>query len=220
MSYDLIDYDPDVDFDRWYTDTTAGWVDRALPRTGQILEVGCATGRMTARLVREGRRIVAVTLSSKMLMRGIARELPGVVWMCDDVSEWEPVPGKAYDAVVCTLVLHELPDPGAMLATLRRLVRPGGLLVMTVPAPDSLHRLLGGPYSERSERFGVQHLRSIDWWLGLLEAAGWAVMATGRRMLKPYPNQVMETVPEPVLNALARYDGPHGTLYYFEAVAA
>lgn len=55
-----------------------------------------------------------------------------------DISSAPHLPDASYDTIICTQVLHYVSDLGAALATLRRLLRPGGVLYVTVPcaAPD------------------------------------------------------------------------------------
>lgn len=44
-----------------------------------------------------------------------------------------PYPDAAFDVVLCNHVLEHIPDCGAALAELRRVLRPGGLLIVGVP---------------------------------------------------------------------------------------
>lgn len=222
MSYDLRTYDPDSDFDAWYTDTTGGWIRDLLrgdPGALRILEVGCATGRMTGWLVHDHREVVAVTLDPAMLARALDRELPGVVWVKDDVSTWGGWQYGVFDVIVATLLLHEVPDPERLLRVLRGQGDERTRLLVTVPAPDSLHRVVGGPYSKRAAEFGVRRMPHIGAWLSIFDRAGWRVVSESSRILKPYPNDVMRSLPRSILDSLAAYEGPGGTLYYVEAVA-
>ena len=50
-----------------------------------------------------------------------------------------PVPDASFDLVVCTQVLEHVPEPAAVLAELRRVLRDGGELWLTVPFVGELH---------------------------------------------------------------------------------
>lgn len=57
-----------------------------------------------------------------------------------DLAHGSGIPSDAFDCFVCTQTLQFLPDPAGALATARRILRPGGVLLLTVPA---LSRLAG-----------------------------------------------------------------------------
>ena len=50
-----------------------------------------------------------------------------------------PVDDGSFDAIVCTEVLEHVPEPKVVLAELHRILRSGGLLLMTVPFVWFLH---------------------------------------------------------------------------------
>ena len=51
-----------------------------------------------------------------------------------------PVADASFDLVVCTQVLEHVPEPAAVLEELRRVLRPGGELWLTVPSSASCTR--------------------------------------------------------------------------------
>jgi len=57
--------------------------------------------------------------------------------VCDIISI--PEPDKSFDVVLCTEVLEHVPDPVLAIEELARLVRPGGILIVTVPFCSFTH---------------------------------------------------------------------------------
>jgi SAM-dependent methyltransferase len=59
-------------------------------------------------------------------------------------AEALPFPDAAFDGAGLFDILEHLPDPGVCLSEVRRVVRPGGLVIVTVPA----HRRLWSPHDD------------------------------------------------------------------------
>jgi SAM-dependent methyltransferase len=51
-----------------------------------------------------------------------------------------PVPDDAFDAVLCTEVLEHVPEPIAAIGELTRLLKPGGVMLLTAPLGSGLHQ--------------------------------------------------------------------------------
>jgi SAM-dependent methyltransferase len=103
-----------------------------LPTGARILDYGCGYGRMTAELRAAGWRAVGVDFSAGMIERG-RRAHPAL-----DLRQIGGLPlaepDGAFDAAVLFAVLTCIPaDAGqcALVAELRRLIRPGGLLYIS-----------------------------------------------------------------------------------------
>ena len=102
----------------------------------EVLEIGCGTGAVTARLVTRGARVTAVDQNPAMLEQARLRlegAPPGrVVWQEQTASEIDALPVAAFDAVVASLCLSEMSASErrfVLRAALPRL-RPGGVLVL------------------------------------------------------------------------------------------
>ncbi len=111
---------------------------RLLPRLPgpQVLNAGAGAGSLTHRLLRAGCAVTSIDASGE-LCRRLAAELAGTaagarVLRCDVVDTG--LPDRAFDGVVCAEVLEHLADDRAALTELARVLRPGGLLLVTVPA--------------------------------------------------------------------------------------
>lgn len=58
-------------------------------------------------------------------------------YVCDIIDI--PAPSDSFDVVLCTEVLEHLPDPVAAIGELTRVLRPGGLLLLTAPFCSFTH---------------------------------------------------------------------------------
>ena len=51
-----------------------------------------------------------------------------------------PVPDKSYDAILCTEVIEHIPDPISAIQEMSRILKPGGVLLITAPLQSGLHQ--------------------------------------------------------------------------------
>jgi SAM-dependent methyltransferase len=104
-------------------------IDRARPV--RILDVGCGTGLATQPLCRSGRTVIGSDYSLRSLQNATRKGLHFIT--AADVRAL-PFPDACVDAVLCANALQHLTpeDQPRAIAELRRVVRPGGTLVVTV----------------------------------------------------------------------------------------
>jgi len=99
-----------------------------------VVDVGCAFGYGTAALTGTGRsrrRVIGVEPDPAHI-REAARRYPSVPILQGDAGQL-PLDDGAMDAVVMLDVLEHVPEPDAVLAEAHRVLRPGGVLVLSVP---------------------------------------------------------------------------------------
>ncbi len=58
-----------------------------------------------------------------------------------DLARGDAIPSDQYDCVICTQTLHLIFDVKAALETLRRILRPGGVLLASVPVITQISRV-------------------------------------------------------------------------------
>lgn len=122
-----------------------------VPPRGDVLDVGCGTGGVTAALVTPDRQVTAVDRSASMLAVA-ERRLAGPIAagqvrlrQAAITGLGREFPAGSFDAVVCCLVLSELTatEERYALDVFCRLLRPGGTLVLADEvAPGSPGRRL------------------------------------------------------------------------------
>ncbi len=118
----------------------ADWiVDMAQPHLGpEILEVGAGHGTLTERLARHG-KVTATDLSERCVntLRERYGSVPDVEVLHGDVES--ATAGRAFDSAVLVNVLEHIADDGAALNALWNGLRPGGTVVLFVPAFEALY---------------------------------------------------------------------------------
>jgi SAM-dependent methyltransferase len=103
------------------------------PQPGQrALDVGCGPGALTGPLVAVlGAGAVSAIDPSPSFLDAIRSRFPGVD-VRSGLAESLPYADAVFDLTVAQLVVHFLADPGAALAEMARVTRPGGLVAVSV----------------------------------------------------------------------------------------
>jgi ubiquinone/menaquinone biosynthesis C-methylase UbiE len=112
-------------------------VDRLRPLdAGQVLDLGCGTGILSARMVDElAVPVVGCDYSAGMLDEAAARTRR-VAWVQGDALVL-PLRGASVDVITSTEAFHWFPDPAGALAEIRRVLRPGGTLLVALVNPPA-----------------------------------------------------------------------------------
>ena len=140
----------------------------AVPWGVTVVEIGLGTGGLLPALAARGGRVIGVDHSPAMLeearLRLAAAGLADIDLRLGEMAHL-PLPDKAAGCAVLNMVLHHAADPSAVLHEIRRVLAPGGVLVLADLA--------------RHEREWVRE-RLADQWLGFgeEEVSAW-LMAAG-----------------------------------------
>jgi SAM-dependent methyltransferase len=105
-----------------------------LPQDPRILDAGCGSGRMLQELERYG-RVAGIELDRGAAEVARARGHGEVRVGSLERLPWD---AQSFDLITCLDVLEHTPDDRHTLSELRRVARPGGWLVLTVPAYQAL----------------------------------------------------------------------------------
>ena len=158
--------------------------------SGRVLDMGCGPGYDALEMRQLGADVIGLDTSVAALSRAAKSGLPTV---CGDGTEL-PFADESFDAVVMSQVLEHLPDPEATLDEVRRILRPGGSLLVMLPNYRSFQRSLFGnnwvnwhlPYHLwhfdqqtlasllQSEGFAIRRLRTVS-------PGEWALLSTRMR---------------------------------------
>ena len=120
----------------WYRarrEVIAALIERRVrpPAKARLLEIGCGTGHNLAMLGRFG-HVDALELDAEA--RAIAEERLGRPVMDAPLPQLAGVADAAYDVIAAFDVIEHVDDDHAAIAAIATKLKPGGKLVMTVPA--------------------------------------------------------------------------------------
>jgi SAM-dependent methyltransferase len=146
-------------------------VEAMRPPPARVLDAGCGTGRVAARLAERGYDVVGVDVDPAML--DVARaDAPDLDWRQADLSDFDL--GETFDVVVLAGNIVPLLEPGTLTAAAERLaahLAPDGVLICGF-GYDEAHLPPGAPvtplasYDEATAAAGVTLSQRWSTWDG------------------------------------------------------
>ncbi len=100
----------------------------------RVLDLGCGTGELAGTLAAAGLRVTGCDISPQMLLRA-ARDHDRCAGWVRLEPDWRTLPfaSAAFDMVVAASVLEYVAAPAMVLRECARVLRPGGVVLYTVP---------------------------------------------------------------------------------------
>jgi ubiquinone/menaquinone biosynthesis C-methylase UbiE len=154
---------------------------------GEVLDLACGTANLLPRLEEWGARVARYTgvdVSREMLRAAGARveasSIPATLQAADAAKL--PFGDASFDTVISASALHAFPEPERALGEVRRVLRPGGRLLLldwsrgrvTMRALNLYLRLTGDSF---------RRMYSVEEAETMLAAAGFRVLRTERRAI-------------------------------------
>jgi SAM-dependent methyltransferase len=118
---------------RDYAETRA-FLRRLYPRRGQLVEVGSSLGFLLQAFREDGWDVLGVEPDKNGVRNTAKLGMPAIC----SVLEQARLPDDSADVVVMLHVIEHVPDPVGTLREIRRVLRPGGHLVLETPRYDSM----------------------------------------------------------------------------------
>lgn len=193
----------------WYRALHDRLVAALTPVRGRVLDVGCGTGGFLGALQAQRPELALAGCDIEPLAAGRARAKSAACIVVGSANAL-PFSAGAFNAVVAADVLcHRGVAPGAAIAEMQRVLQPGGLLVVNMPAFKWLYsthdrrvhndlRVTAGELCALLQKQGFTAVRA-KYWNGLLlplMIVQRLVLARGRRAASDV------APPNPVLNAI------------------
>lgn len=175
MKWDTSLYDQKHSFVTKYGE---GVLELLAPQAGErILDLGCGTGHLTARIAEAGAEVVGLDSSQEMIDQARAA-YPNIEFVVADASDF--LLDRPFDAVFSNAALHWVHRAEAAVLCMARALKPGGRLVAEFGGKDNVRRIYTTLEELVFEKTGLQvsaqnFFPSISLYAGLLELHGFEV---------------------------------------------
>jgi len=159
-------------------------VNRACPRGGRVLDVGCATGNFLNMLRRLGPwDLYGLDITPEASQ--YARERYGIRTFTGVLAD-AGYPDAYFDVVTMWDVMEHVYDPTSTMNEVHRILKPGGLFLARVPNVSTWDARLFGPYWVGLDAPRHLYVFSPTTFNGLLHKAGFSVRKM-RSLILGYP---------------------------------
>lgn len=153
---------------------------RHLPTNGLILEAGCGTSQLVTALRANQYNCLGLDYAFKALQQ--ARQfVDGLRLMCGDITALG-ITSHAFDAIISIgVVEHRRSGPDVFLQEMRRILKPGGMLLISVPYFNDLRRWRAGRGAYQDDVTGLefyQYAFTREEFCRILEGNGYEIEAT------------------------------------------
>jgi 2-polyprenyl-3-methyl-5-hydroxy-6-metoxy-1,4-benzoquinol methylase len=172
----------------------------------KILELGCADGGVTEKLLESFKDVIAVDASSELIKKAKQRA-PGAKYFQALFEEYDP--GQKFDTIILGHVLEHVIDPVFILKKVSNWLNDKGFIVLTVPNGESIHRRIGVEmgmlkFSNQLNEddikaghrrvFTVQTLRAtvIESGLNILKETGVLIKPLSNRQMYEWPKELFD----------------------------
>jgi len=177
VAWDPVLYDQKHGFVAKYGEDVLGWLD---PQEGEnILDVGCGTGTLTAKISEAGASVVGIDASSEMIAKAKAA-FPNIHFFIKDATDFSF--SEPFDAAFSNATFHWIKDQPKAIKCIYNNLRAGGRFVYEMGAKhniENIHhavkKVLADEGFEENTRMQLNYFSSPAEQAALLEETGFTI---------------------------------------------
>jgi ubiquinone/menaquinone biosynthesis C-methylase UbiE len=153
----------------------------------KIVDIGCGPGFLLGCFAGWFPDMVLTGVDQSEDLLAVAKKrCPKMIPLVGDVSS-VPLPDGCADVAFALHVVEHLPQPDLLFTEVRRILRPGGLLVLATPNPEGLGaRLMGKRWQGYEDPTHIA-LHGPSYWTERMKMAGFEIVRYGTTGLSGIP---------------------------------
>jgi len=121
----------------------------------KILDYGCGSGFLAGQLQAKGYDVSGVDVSKEAINFGLSRGIKNLSYVGGTLTNYE---GSSFDLILAMDVIEHIKEDDLAIKELKRLLKPSGQLVVTVPA----YQWMWGVQDEVAHHFRRYNMRSVS----------------------------------------------------------
>ena len=147
---------------------------KQLNTNARLLDIGCGNGRFLQYLARKGNfELYGIEREGNSARR--AAQISGVHLLVSTLQQ-DTYPSNYFDAITLFHVFEHIYNPGEMLAIIKNILKPGGILVMSFPNIDSCQaRWFKGDWLHLDPPRHLFYFKPVDF-IGLMKDRGFELV--------------------------------------------
>lgn len=99
-----------------------------------VLDVGCGHGWLSYEFQKVGAFVTGID-GSTALLKEAKKRYPNITFLQHDLTKGLPKQGQTFDRIVSHMVVMDLPEIDLLLTDLRKVIKPDGRFIFTMPHP-------------------------------------------------------------------------------------
>lgn len=172
-----------------------------------VLEIGCADGRVTQYLVQHKINLTCLD-GCEYLLKKAHEKFPSITPVVSMLEDWQTE--EKFDFIICSFVLEHVDDPISFLKKIKSLCHKDTLVFIAVPNAWSFHRkaALAGEmintlydFSELDKKMGHKRYYDPFTFRADILKAGFYLIGGGGILFKPLPESDMCNLRDETLEA-------------------
>jgi len=131
------------------------------PKPGDsILDIGCGTGQLTAKIAESGAEVVGIDSAATMIAKA-RQNYPHLRFEVADVRNLQT--DKTFDAVFSNATLHWIKEADAAIASIHQALKPGGRFVAEFGGKGNIQAIVQALYTA-FEKIGLSNPQTLNPW--------------------------------------------------------